>query len=280
MDVAAKGLTFSAARLRRISELEDWHFWFVGRLALVDGLLRRHLPAGTHRVLDGGCGTGFTLERLVGRGLRGVGLDLRREGIARRLNPRGGGTAAQGRVTALPFRDRAFDAGLLLDVLEHVDDRRALDELVRVVRPGGTILVTVPAMPWLWSFRDEDAGHLRRYTRRSVLDVLRGAGLDVLETRYYQFLLFPLVVLARILGRRRRSLRDREEEPPRSLNGILGRINRIEARLGERIPWPWGSSLAVVCRTGRDGQLVGRTGRDGPSVGRTGRDGPLVSRRG
>lgn len=149
----------------------------------------------------------------------------------------------------LPLETGCYDGVLLLDVVEHTDDRAALAEALRVLRPGGWAAVTVPALPWLWSYRDVDAGHLRRYTRRGLDRTLRETGFSVERLAYYQFFLFPLVALARFAGRRHPHARDREERPSRALNGVLTRINLLEAGLSTTLRWPFGSSLVAVCRS-------------------------------
>lgn len=233
------------ARLRRLAELEPSHFWFVGRRVLVQRLLARYLDGRTEDVIEIGCGTGLMLEALSRQGHRVVGLDLWAAQLcaARRLPSH----TVQADGAALPLRERSFGVVLLLDVLEHVDDRIVLREAHRVLRPGGIVLATVPALPWLWSHRDQAAGHLRRYTRRQFRRVLTGAGLSVLDMRYYQCLLFPAVAAARLLGRRGPRASDLEERPFPLLNRALMWINTAEARLSDVVPWPWGSSLAAIC---------------------------------
>jgi len=153
-----------------------------------------------------------------------------------------------GNAAALPFPEDSFDGVLLLDVLEHADDDAALAEARRVVRPGGWVLLSVPAFPWLWSFRDVDAGHLRRYSRRGLEDVVRRSGLAVERVTYYQCLLFPVLAVARLAMRGRR-LRDAEERVPRLINALLTAVNSVEARAARRIDLPWGSSLFVRARS-------------------------------
>ncbi|HEX8212793.1 MAG TPA: class I SAM-dependent methyltransferase [Longimicrobium sp.] len=240
-------LGFTSERLAQLARMERWHFWFVGRRALIDGLLDRHVVRPEPRVLDLGCGTGLMLQRLERRGCRAVGVDMRPEGLRHLRQASPGSPTVQADATHLPFAGDSFDALLLLDIVEHVDDRALLAEVRRVLRPGGVAVLTVPAFPWLWSYRDEAAGHLRRYTRRGLMGSLAGAGLAIREVRYYQFLLFPLVVVSRWLGRRGAAMRDAEERPGGALNALLSRVNRAEAALGRFVPWPWGSSLAAVC---------------------------------
>jgi len=241
------GLRFDGARLAKIRELEDWHFWFVGRRELVRGLLARHLGPAPQRILDVGCGTGHLAGELLGAGHRVTAVDRLPEALAAAsANDREIGMlrADAGR---LPLRTGAFDAVTMIDVLEHVDDAAALTELRRVVRPGGLLVLTVPAVPWLWSHRDDAAGHLRRYTRRSLAAALARGGFEPLELGPYQCALFPAVAASRLLGRRGPRLRDAEERPPALLNAALAWINRREAALGPT-RLPFGSSLAAACR--------------------------------
>jgi len=239
---------FSSGRLWRLGQLEDWHFWFAGRRALIERLLDRYLRSNGRPALDIGCGTGWMLNALAPRFGRIVGIDLNPDGLhAMRRHDRGA-MLMRANATRLPIADNVFGTVLLLDVLEHVDDQAALAEVHRVLRPNGVAVLSVPAVQWLWSYRDVAAGHRRRYGRRQLIDAITGAGLSIVAVRYYQCLLFPLVTAGRLLGRRGPRLRDLEERPSPRLSRALAWVNRTEVRLGETIAWPWGSSLVAVCR--------------------------------
>lgn len=194
-------------------------------------------------MIDVGCGTGRTLRDLAPTEAMALGLDWHLPAPHERDIVR-----VRADVEALPLDDGVFDLVLALDVLEHVDDRRAAHELRRLLRPGGTVIVTVPAFQGLWSFRDEDAGHRRRYRRPELVELLESAGLVCVHASYFVFALFPLIVATRLLGRRRRGMRDMEDRvPPRSINYLFTRLLTSEAAWvsrGRRLPV--GSSIVAV----------------------------------
>ncbi len=239
---------FRLERLARIAEMERWHFWFVGRRSLVLRLIRRYVPVDD-RIVDLGCGSGLLVEHLRRHGYEAIGFDRLAGSLQNRAGRSHTQTAlAKADVLRVPLADGAADAVVILDVLEHVDDLGALAEARRILSPGGVMVVSVPAMPWLWSYRDEDAGHRRRYARRQFQSVLTRAGVRLERLQGYQCLAFPLVAATRLLGRRGPRLRNAEERRWPVLNEVLGWVNRAEASLGSLVAWPWGTSWVAVCR--------------------------------
>ncbi len=241
---------FEADRLRLIERLEPSHFWFAARRRLIHRLLNRYAGNGRGRpvVVDLGCGTGSFAAEIARPGLRVLALDLRQEGLIRLKAAAVSVLAARSDVQALPVSSEAVDLVLALDVLEHTDDDLSLTEVSRILKPGGMVVLTVPAMPSLWSARDEEAGHRRRYTRRSLVGLVRRAGLELLDVRFYQCLLLPLVVATRVAGRVWPSAQRGEETPAGWLNRACLAVNGFEVAAGEYVPWPCGSSLAAVAR--------------------------------
>jgi SAM-dependent methyltransferase len=225
--------------------MEAAHFWLEARRGRIDELLRRFVTARSD-VLDVGCGTGWLVERLHREGHTVTGLEARPEWLdelrARLPDVR----VLQADAEHMPIDDASIDVVLLLDVLEHVDDRAVLGEGRRVLRPGGIALITVPAMPRLWSFRDIDAGHRRRYTRRGLRQLLESAGFEALEVRYHGALLLPLIAASRLLGRAGGRMRDLEDRPPASVNATLRQLARIDHALCRRFRLPLGSSLVAA----------------------------------
>jgi SAM-dependent methyltransferase len=240
---------FTQERLAVLAQIEREHFWFEGRRRLVLEALRRQVPMGA-RILDLGCGTGSWLSTLTAEGYEAWGLDALEAAATRCRRIPGAGGVILARGEALPVRPEAFDAVTLLDVLEHGDDERILEETHRVLRKGGSVLATVPAFAWLWSRRDDAAGHRRRYDRRLLGRLLAPPRWANVEMRFYQGLLFPAVAASRLLGRVAGRMRDLEDRPWRWLNRLLATITRVEHALGRFVRMPFGSTVLVMARRG------------------------------
>jgi SAM-dependent methyltransferase len=130
-------------------------------------------------VLDAGAGQGTMAARLERLGYQVTGTDVS-EAAVEALRARLSGPVAEASINHLPFDDESFDGAVVGEVLEHIeDDRGALAELARVLRPGGVLAVSVPANPALYGPSDEWAGHVRRYTRPALIEACAGAGLTV-----------------------------------------------------------------------------------------------------
>ncbi len=151
---------------------------------------------------------------------------------------------------ALPFDSATFDAVVALDVVEHcADDGRVVSELARVLKPGGTLVVTVPAFQALWSEHDEALHHLRRYRRHQVRALLDGAALEIRTLSYFNTLLFPAIAAVRLGKRllpRRRVPQSDASTPPKLLNELLWLIFSLERRLLRRVRLPVGVSILAV----------------------------------
>jgi len=236
-------------------ELEDRHWWFLGRRSVVLGVLTDHLPSrngGGRRILDVGTGTGAMLEPL-GRFGAAEGIDVEEEAV--RFCQRRGTTAVRlydG--TTLPFAEATFDVVTALDVIEHVEEQAALmAEIRRVTRPGGKVLVTVPAFRFLWGPQDEISHHHRRYVRGELRSVLEGAGLVIERLSYFNTFLFPPIAAVRLARRGpvapEQARSDFAIGASRSrLNGMLGRVFAAEAALVRRVDLPFGVSLLGLAR--------------------------------
>ncbi len=175
-------------------QAEDAHWWYRGRRTVLEQVISGlRLPARA-RILDAGCGSGRNMVELARHGsVTGVELSDTSVEIAR---GRGVGEVIAGSVLEMPFAADSFDLAVCLDVIEHLDDdHAALTELRRVIAPGGSLLVTVPAYPWLWSGHDVINHHRRRYTRRSLQRAAEQAGWEQVRTTYFNSLLLPVAII-------------------------------------------------------------------------------------
>ena len=232
-------------------ELDDRHWWYRGRRRIIRAELDRlPLPANAS-VLDAGCGSGRTLEELSPYGdVYGIELDPGAADVAR---ARGRGEVQIGRLEELPWEDGSFDLITCLDVIEHTpDDRVTLRELRRVSRPGGFLLVTVPAYQGLWSTHDVANHHYRRYSRSRLRAAARDAGWGVVRMTSFNGLLLAPAAAVRLAERRRLREPDSDYKPeltlgPDWLNSLLEQPLRIEARwLASGRTMPAGLSLLAV----------------------------------
>jgi SAM-dependent methyltransferase len=230
--------------------VQDESFWFKARNRLIVDLLRRH-AGDLQSLIEVGCGTGFVLQAIheAFPVARLFGLEPQAEGLAaaaRRLS-----SAIELREGDIQHLDgaEAFDAVCAFDVLEHIDDdRAALAALTRVTRPGGFVFLTVPQHPWLWGAADELAQHRRRYRRRELEDIVAAAGLDVILSTSFVFVLLPAMFATRRL---RLARPDQEQQLPRALGAVFERILDGERWLisaGCRLPI--GGMRVVVARRG------------------------------
>ncbi|MCH8333676.1 class I SAM-dependent methyltransferase [Candidatus Sumerlaeota bacterium] len=232
-------------------ELEDRHWWFQGRLALVRRILSRYAPVEAEpraRLLDIGCGTGMFLQR-AGIQRTAFGLDLSRQAL-RFTRSRGVERLVCADSQAIPFRPDSFDIVTAFDVIEHVEaDRIFVGGVREILRPGGIFLATVPAHPYLWSGHDEALHHKRRY-RWNQFDSLFGDGDWIKRRMTYTFAgIYPIAAVVRsarrLLPHRGNPAADTQLTGG-SVNGLLLAWHRLEAVWTERFDLPFGLSIMTV----------------------------------
>lgn len=236
---------------RRLDRLEGEHWWFCARRSILTSVIGRYAPRRRElRILEAGCGTGGNLATLSRFGqLEAFELDNDARAIAARKLPI---DIKQGRLPdGIPYAPGSFDIVAALDVIEHVqDDAASLAQLAAQLTDGGRLIMTVPAMPWLWSRHDEVHHHHRRYTRRHLEEVLKLAGLRPVAITYFNTLLFPAIAAAR-LGKKALGIEDRADDamPSRAVNAALKNIFAFERHLVGRVPLPAGVSLLAVAES-------------------------------
>lgn len=244
----------NTAEFDRMFAVEETHWWYRGRRELVRAALDRFAPGRRPlRILDLACATGMSFRFLADYGeIRGV--DISEETI-RLCGQRGIDRIVRADALALPFRSESFDVVLALDAFEHFeDDVAAMREVARVMRPGGTLVATVPAFMALWSPHDVAYHHHRRYRRGQLVERLQQAGLQVLRMSYSSMTLFVPVWMLRRLRALRPAANGEEASSdfavplPAPVEWLAGAITRAEVALEKRLDLPFGVSLYGVLR--------------------------------
>ena len=230
---------------------EERQWWYAGMRAISFALLGdAPLTSGTGapRLLDSGCGTGSILRHLANRS-RAVGVDLSAEAV--RLARGRGAAVARAELLALPFPDATFDCVTSLDVIYHRwvrDDAAAIREMARVLRPGGVLLLRVPALKMLRGAHDEAVHSRHRYTRGEVRRLLAAEGFQVLRATYANSLLLPVLAARRALDRLTGRRGSDVAVLPAPLEWAFGAALRLEARLVPRMSLPVGASVFALAR--------------------------------
>jgi SAM-dependent methyltransferase len=253
-----------------LRRMQKNHFWYRGRHRFLLHALRRHLPSpkrdlGLLRLVDlgGGCGgwINYVLKHhrnefkelaLADSSL--VALRFAQEFLS--------DTASlyQIDLLRLGWKER-WDVAFLLDVLEHIpDDCAALREIGQALTPGGLLFVTTPALKRFWTWNDDAAKHQRRYCKADYRELAAACGLELLDVRYFMFLLSPLLLAQRMLIRPPAAAEslDPDEQlelvkrthkiPPSLINSLLAAVFASETPLGHMFPFPWGTSVLAVFR--------------------------------
>ena len=240
----------------RMYRFEDRYWWFVARRHLITSLLETHYArAGQLQILDIGCGTGAMLDELKPFG-EVIGADFSPEALQFCVTRGAPGEVqkklARADVRRLPFADSTFDVVTAMDIIEHIDDdKTASSEIFRVLKPGGRLLVTVPAFPSLWSEHDEALHHFRRYTAPRLKDLFQRVGLRVKKLSYTVTTLFPPIwVYRQISNLLPKKHTDSEKKAnlvnfAGPVNAALLAMSQWETRLVKTVNLPFG--VSVVC---------------------------------
>lgn len=232
------------------AEVEERHWWFVGRRRLFARVLKRFHVSPDAAILDVGSSTGTNLRMLRDAGFKNFqGVDISPES-QRFCESKGLGPVRLGSILELPFPDAAFDFVLATDVIEHVDeDLAALGEVRRVLRPAGLALITVPAFAALWGPQDVAAEHKRRYRMRHLQSQIERSGLSVIDRYYFNYLLFlPILGARRLLRLFSVPIRSENDLNFGLMNAALGMVFNLDTATAAYVRPPFGVSILAVCR--------------------------------
>lgn len=231
----------------RMAAHDTTHWWYRARRDVLADYLARYagLPKDA-RILEIGCGTGHNLPMLAAFGeIDAIEIDETAGKFASERLGKPVGTSPLPELTGVA--PGTYDLVAVLDVVEHVeDDVAALEAIARVLKPGGKILITVPAHQWMWSAHDVVNHHKRRYSKSSLTAALSKAGLGWSKLRWFNSLLFPAAVAARMVGKLTGKDDSDDSPPPGPLNAIFERVFRLERHLVGRVPMTPGLSIIVL----------------------------------
>ncbi|MEP7039061.1 MAG: class I SAM-dependent methyltransferase [Acidobacteriota bacterium] len=237
-----------------MNRVEDSHWWFVGRRAILESFLETIVQSPKSevqslKILDVGCGTGANLEMLANFG-EAEGVDVSDDAL--KFCQAKGLKAHKGLAEKLPFADESFDVATALDVVEHLDDDIAgLKEMHRILKTGGKTLIFVPAFMWLWGVQDDISNHRIRYTKKQIVERLQKAGFEIERATYANWTFFAPILGGRTLMKITGIKPESENNVNVSaLNGIFGKIFSAEKHWLKRRDFPFGVSIVVVAKKG------------------------------
>jgi 2-polyprenyl-3-methyl-5-hydroxy-6-metoxy-1,4-benzoquinol methylase len=241
------------AEYRTMYEVEDGHWWYVSLHDLIIHSLPT--PATGLRILDAGCGTGRLLE-LLSRYGRAEGCDASTEAVSF-CRKRGLERAVQADLNTLEMEREVFDVITSIDVLYHQgiqNDRAVIIKMYEALKPGGTLLLHLPAYQWMRSSHDIAVRTARRYQRRPLVKMLQECGFTVRKSTYRVSLLFPFIAAVRLFkmlvpggpGSKPPASDVRKHSP--IVNQLLTAVMRLENRFLDSLSLPFGSSIFVVAR--------------------------------
>ena len=232
-------------------EVEEKHWWYVGRRRIIASLMERitgALNKSNPKILDVGCGTGGNLKMLAAYG-QAEGVDISQDAVDF-CHERGLDSVKLGAAEQLPYEDNSFDVITSLDVIEHLDDDvEGLREIKRVLRPDGRVLLFVPAFMFLWGVQDDVSNHRRRYTLPSLIKAVKDAGFTVEWASYANFSFFMPVLAVRSVMRWLGLRADTEYGINISpLNGVFSQLFAAERYVFKKGKLPFGVSAICIVR--------------------------------
>lgn len=233
-----------------IFTIEENLWWYRGRRAVCLALLEANLT-GPQKILDVGCGTGYNM-RLLERFGEVHGVDFASEALDY-CRGRGLTRVHQADATRLPFEDASFDLVTAFDVIEHIaDDRAALTEFRRVLKPGGQLLIYTPALPWLYGEHDRIVHHQRRYRKAELQEKIVASGFGLTHCSYVNLFILPIVLAARaLLALLPRRPHAEMSIPPAPFNRLFSWLCGLEVPRVIHSGLPYGMTLVALARKAR-----------------------------
>ena len=232
------------------SHVKQSHWWFVGRRRLFSRLIHSLKLDSASSILDVGCSTGTNLRMLTNSGfLNVIGFD-RNPLTLNYVAAEDCTSLVIGDVCDLPFDDKSFSLILATDIIEHVDDdKRAVEEMFRVLKTGGFMLISVPTFPSLWGPQDNLSHHKRRYRLAELLSLFNRDESEILSNFYFNFLLFiPILIVRKFLNLMQINFRSENEINTVFVNKLLTKIFYLDVDLAPFLHIPFGVSALVLLR--------------------------------
>ena len=244
----------NADEYQKLADVENRHWFYVGKRIIVRSWLERLHPLEKNDLLvDCGAGTGTFAAEISGL-CRVEAVDDHEESLMLARAKLGASQVKEGSCTNLPYANASIDVLTALDVIEHVqEDRKALEEFARVLKPGGIAVITVPALMALWSDCDVVLHHFRRYTRRTLAELVPTADFEIVHLAYINVAVLPIVFAVRKWRGAMRRLgikldgRSEDSIPPASLNALL-RWLFVKPACQSTVTFPAGVGLLMVLR--------------------------------
>ncbi|MBL7209416.1 MAG: methyltransferase domain-containing protein [Dehalococcoidia bacterium] len=246
--------SFDALGFEFLFQMEQKHFWHIGRKEIILHVLRRNIPnLARCRMLEIGCGNGSVLAHLKQNGVNTEGGDIFLEGLRFCQQRVDSVTLYHIDILGLPFVN-SFDIIGIFDVLEHIDDdEKALVEISQALKPGGKLILTVPAYKFLWSYSDVQSHHERRYNKKELTTKLERNGFIIKRISFFMFFLFPVLAGIRLIGNIFDRAKSSENARPSLelrtvpvVNEVFLGSLRLEKLLIRHLSLPFGASLLIL----------------------------------
>jgi SAM-dependent methyltransferase len=268
LEVTHRDHEYDSRLLPLLKAMQERHFWYQGRHRFLLDAVHRRLrldgdAAGAHRVVDLGGGCGGWIRYLLERKNFAVSDVALADSSDEALSMAAACLPAevdrrQVDLMNLPW-SRRWNMAFLLDVLEHLpDEADVLGQIRESLVPGGLLFITVPALRKFWTWNDDVCRHLRRYSRGDFVKLAGDCGFELLDARYFMFILSPLLLASRfgmsagirgITEEQKRELTMKMHSIPHPIvNGILTKAFAAETPVGHIVRFPWGTSLLAVLR--------------------------------